>query len=273
MVGTFQLNVEQAKRIAEVKTGKLNSMKIAKTIGFLFLICATLLFSCKKEDELNDVAVKVTLIDENESPIGDNSGVGVVLSRGQEKFQATTDVNGQCVFPGFPFGIFNVKLEKEGFISEYIHSELTHHENDSIAVHSFKMLEMPDIKISIDSITIRPDEGYNFRLWAYGKLYNAEGTPRIQYNGIAYFGDHENVSKDDYILYHYCAIVKHYIKGNNCQIWITNWRFSNLVPPGYDALYIRFYPVPPYPEWLTIREEALGEPSDVFEWIVPNISD
>ena len=89
------------------------------------------------------------------------------------------------------------------------------------------MLEIPDIKITIDSIEISPDFDYTWRLFAYGKLFNAQVPPRMQYDGIVYFGDTENVSKDDYILYHYAAIIKHYIDGDNCQIWLTRWIFDD----------------------------------------------
>lgn len=245
-------------------------MKVFKFIKHFALIGLLLVFSCTKEDKLNDVVVNVKLIDENYYAYDDHSGVKVILSRGQEEFQEITDSNGDCIFSNFPYGIFNVKLEKEGFVSQYITPELTNHENDSSNVHSYQMVEIPDIKISIDSINVSPDWNYNWRLIAFGKLYNTQGTPQISYTGIANFGDTENVSKDDYILYHYCEIIKYYIDGDNCQIWITRWRFDDLIPPGYDTLYIRFYPTPIYPEWIKIREDALGEPSDVYEWIVPD---
>jgi hypothetical protein len=60
-----------------------------------------------------------------------------------------------------------------------------------------------------------------------------------------------------------------YIKGNNCQIWIPNWTNPYLVPPGYDSLYVRVYPRAAHPEWLEIREEAFGIPSEVYKWAIP----
>ena len=129
-------------------------------------------------------------------------------------------------------------------------------------------MEIPNYQISFDSIKRKPVIEDNLRLYGYGKLHNTKGLPKIQYQSIAYFSNKVGVSKDDYLFYHFGAIIIHYINGDNCQIWITNCTNSYLVPPGYDTLYVRIYPIATYPEWLEIREEAFGVPSDVYKWVI-----
>jgi len=98
---------------------------------------------------------------------------------------------------------------------------------------------------------------------------NIKGLPKIQYSTIVYFSNNINVSKDNYLFYHFGAVMYFYINCNNCQIQVSNWIYPYLVPPGYDTLYVRVYPRAAYPEWLDIREDAFGIPSEVYKWVVP----
>lgn len=240
--------------------------KISKIIS---LICLILFFGCNKEDELSDVTLNIKLIDENDYPVENGSNIIVTLTRGQENYSETTTSNGNCTFESLPHGVFNVELKKDGFISEYIAPKLSYYEIDSIDVHQFKMLEIPQYTVSIDSITRSYEMDYETRLYGYGTLHNIKGIPKIQYRLIAYFSDNEDVSKNNYTFYHYTTILGWKIANNSCELMITNWVNSFIVPPEADTLYVRFYPCARYPDWGPIREEAFGSPSDAFKWIVP----
>ncbi len=254
-----------------VQIGKFNStkMRILGTVKLIISVGIFLLASCKKQETPTNIVVNVNLIDENEYVITNNSGINITLSDGQENFMGVTGSNGECTFNNLPYGTFNVKFEKSGFISEYINPVLSHNENDSINFHSYKMLEIPNFEISLDSINRKSKVGDNSRLYGYGKLHNTKGLPKIQYETIVYFSNNINVSKDNYLFYHFGAVMIFYINGNNCQIWMSNPLISYLVPPGYDTLYVRVYARAAHPEWLDIREEAFGVPSDVYKWVIP----
>lgn len=243
-------------------------MRIFRTVKIIISVGILFLASCKKQDVPANVVVDVNLIDENEYAITNNSDIHITLSEGQNKFAGVTGSNGEYTFNNLPYGTFNVQFEKSGFISEYINPVLQHDENDSINSHSYKMLEIPNYQISFDSINRKSAIGDNSRLYGYGKLHNTKGVPKIQYSTIVYFSDNINVSKDNYLFYHFGAVMYFYINGNNCQIQISNWINPYLVPPGYDSLYVRVYPRAAYPEWLYIREEAFGVPSEVFKWVI-----
>ena len=51
-------------------------------------------------------------------------------------------------------------------------------------------------------------------------------------------------------------------------MWITSW-YGRLIQGDYDTLYVKVYPCAFYSDWLTLRKEGLGTPSEVFEWKVP----
>jgi len=244
-------------------------MRIFKTVKLLASVGIFLFANCKKQDIPTSIVVDVNLIDENGYAIAGNSGINITLSDGQEKFQGVTGSNGECTFNNLPYGTFNVQFEKSGFISEYINPGLLHNVNDSTNFHPYKMLEIPNYQISLDSIKTKSETGDNSRLYGYGKLHNTKGLPKIQYETIVYFSNNINVSKDNYLFYHFGAVLYWYINGNNCQIQISNWTNPYLVPPGYDTLYVRVYPRAAHPEWLDIREDAFGVPSEVFIWVVP----
>ena len=244
------------------------SLSVAGILRMLFPVLVFLsFFGCEKEQPLPDATVKVKLYDENWREVTDNSGVEVSLIRGDEKYQGVTDGRGELLFSRMPYGVFQVSLKKEGFVSYDIAPELTVHEDDSVDVHPFMMYQVPGFTVAFDSLWLAPNNRERF--YGSGKFLRYNGPPLIQYNAIVYFGTDSNVSKDNYLFLHYGAIIIHYITGDRFTIWITNWVNQFLVPAGYDKLYVRVYPVAPYHDWITIRNEALGTPSEVFEWRVP----
>lgn len=240
-------------------------MKKLKFIRLVISVILIILTACHKNDLQNNVVVKVNLLDENEYPVTDNSGINITLSGEKQKFTGSTDSNGKCTFYDFPVGKFKLTLQKTGFISQYIDPELTAQITDSTNVHTYKMLEIPAYRVAIDSFR-KVNVQDNYLLVAKGKITNTKGLPKIQYDGLAFFGNTPNVSKDDYLFYHYFSISGSKIIGNNCEYRITNWKNTYLVPPTANTLYVKLYPMATYPEWTEMRDEALGTPSDVFEW-------
>lgn len=240
-------------------------MKNLNLLNLLFVLLI-ITAACDNEPDSRNVKVVVQLEDENQFELSDKSGVRVTLERGEEQYAGITGADGRFEFQQLPYGVFKVKLEKEGFITYNTAPEISNRLTDSVFTHSFHMSAVPQYTISVDSISI-PDPDEHYRFYAYGKLGNLKAMPRIQYNAIAFFGDNPQVSKDNYLFHHYVAILSRKIEDNgNCEIWITNWVNNFLVPEGAEKLYVKIYPEAWYFDWITIREEAFGEPSEVYEW-------
>lgn len=244
-------------------------MRIFKTIKTIASICLIILLSCNKEDDLSEVVVGIKLMDENGYEVENKAGVKVTLSRGQEIFSRTTNSIGESYFDNLSYGFFNVQLEKEGFISEFVEHELTNSENDSINVQAYTMHEIPNYRLSLDSIYI-PDKNPSERIFGFGKISNQKGNVYIHYFSRLFVNDTPNVSKDNFLYYLYGYIRKEKINGDNFEIWITDLPNNGyFFPSGYDSLFVRIYPYAHTAKFLPLREEALGVPSDVFKWVVP----
>lgn len=234
---------------------------------FPILICfCVLVLGCKRENDGSNLVLKIKLFDENGFSVSDESGTKILLSRGQETFQGVTDSKGEYRFRNFPYGIFNVQLERKGFISEFKNPELTYQDNDTLDVHTYNMVEIPNFEIIIDSITKSTSsyDGY----FGYAKLKSTNGKPLIQYNSRVYFSDKNDVSKDNYLFFLYGPILTSFINGDECIVWIRDMHSDNPVPSGYETLYVRIYPKAFNGDWYLFREEALGKPSAVFKWKV-----
>ena len=234
---------------------------------FPVLICFFVLTSsCKKENDVSNFVVRVKLFDENDYSVSDKSGVKILLSRGLESFHGVTDSKGECSFSNFPYGIFNVKLERNGFISESGNPELTSHLTDTTNIYNYNMVEVPNFEIVIDSIakSTSTRDGY----YGYSRLRNTKGIPLIQYNSRVYFSDKADVSKDNHLFYLYGPILIWFIDGDKCIVLIRNINGGNLIPSGYETLYVRVYPTASVSDWFILREEAFGKPSEVFKWKV-----
>jgi hypothetical protein len=244
----------------------LSSRKSTNHLKLIYLFLFFVPAACEKEEELQDIEVKVQLINENGFSMDDRSGVAITLSRGSETFHGISDDQGKYVFSDLPFGIFNVLLENDGFISDLIQPELINHKGDSIWSYDFRMVEIPNYRLRIDSIIIDP--AFGEKLLAFGEIYNTKGLPAIQLGMRVFFSDTPDVSKDNYLYYHFGTILKRLINDGYYEMWITNWHGS-LIQGNSDKLYVRVYPCAFYNEWLKLRKEGLGTPAEVFEWVVP----
>lgn len=231
----------------------------------IFLSVCILLSACEKEEDLQDIEVEVKLIDENDYPLPDHSGTEITLSRGNETYTGITDENGRYVFHSFPYGIFKVSLEQEDFISAVSQPELVNHKGDSVLVHRFRMVEIPHFQLTIDSITVK---SFGDKLLAFGEIFNTRGEVAHQYGARVFFSNTPDVSKDNYLYYHFGTLLKRLIHNGRYEMWITSW-FGSLIQGDYDTLYVKVYPCAFYHDVLTLRKEGLGTPTEVFEWEVP----
>jgi len=245
----------------------ISSMQSKSHSVILMIICFALLFiRCEKERESNDIVVNINMLDENENTITDKSGVDISLSSGKATFHGITDVQGQYIFKGLPYDIFNVTLKKPEYISYLIQNELSNSKEDSTLIRNFTIIEVPKYQITIDSIISESEFGEI--LVGYGKFKNTKGLPKIQYRALLYFNNNSGVSNENYLFYHYATILRWKINGDNCVLRITNWVNQYLIPPGYNSLYVRLYPSATYSDWGIIRPEAFGIPSDVYKWVI-----
>jgi len=242
-------------------------MKMIKQISPILICFFVLMLGCKKDNNVSNLVLRIKLFDENGYSVSDKSGAKIILTRGLESFHGETDSKGECSFGDFPYGIFNVQLKKNGFISEFMNTELTFHENDTLSVHTCNMVEVPNFEISIDSIA-KSTSIFNTGYFGYSRLKNVKGKPLIQYNSRVYFSDKADVSKDNYLFYLYGPILTSFINGDKCIVWIRNLNGGNLIPPGYETLFVRIYPHAFNGDWYMLRDEVLGKPSEVFKWKV-----
>lgn len=234
----------------------------------VLLIFCLFVLGCEKENENPNLIIKAKLIDENGYALVDNSGVNVRLIRGQELYQGTTDSKGECSFPDFPYGIFNVQFEKNGYISEYRNPQITYHDTDTSNVFSYNLVEVPKYEIVIDSITKSRHQYSTNGYYGYARLKNMKGKPSIQLSSRVYFSDKSDVSSEKYLFFHYGPMLIFLINGDKCIVWIRSDGEKTYIPPGYDTLYVRVYPIALNGDWYIVREEALGKPSEVFKWKV-----
>lgn len=241
-------------------------MRYFNLFGFLCLLLIVVLIACEKEEGLQDIEVSVKLIDQNWYPLTDYSGVSVTVTRGNETYQGITNEHGKYVLSKLPYGIFNVKLEKDGFISELIRPEIINHTSDSVWLHSFRMVEIPNFGLTIDSIFLKSRN--EDRAFAYGDITDLKGMPAVQYGLRLFFSNTPDVSKDNYQFYHFGTIMGRLIKNGRYEMWISNFS-GGILEGDYDTLYVRVYPCAFYTEWTKLRKEGLGIPAEVFKWVLP----
>lgn len=246
----------------------MNLLRSKKIIAFNLLL-TFFAFGCNNEDVSNNITVKVNSVAENEQTVADQSGVQIELTRGSAIFTGVTDHTGRYIFKNLPYGIFNVKLSKPGFISDLIAPELSNQTTDSTLERNYRMLKIPQFKLEIDSIAM-PPAGETYRMYAFGRITNLLEPKTFQYAARVFFSDKPDVTYENNVFWHYGYVLRTAIENDKCRIGITNWHHSWLIPAGYDSLFVRIYPCVSYFEWTTRRDEALGTPSDVFLWHIKN---
>lgn len=241
-------------------------MRYFKFIGILCLLSVIVPIACEKQEGFQDVDVIVKLTDQNWYPGTDHSGVTVALTGGNETFTGITNQYGKTVFPKLPYGSFNVTLEKDGYIPDLIGPFVINNTSDSVWSYFFQMVEIPSFRITIDSIFYKSK--MDDRAFAYGNITGLKGMPAVQYGLRVFFGNTPDVSKGNYLFYHFGTIMGRLIKDGRYEMWISSW-YGSMIQGNSDTLYMRVYPCAYYQEWTKLRKEGLGNPSEVFEWVLP----
>lgn len=130
------------------------------------------------------------------------------------------------------------------------------------------MHEIPNYQLSLDSIYI-PNNYPNDRIYGFGEILNRKGDEYAYYYSRLYISETPDVSKEHYLHYLYGYINSEKNNGNNCEIWIKDLQDNGYFSPfDYDTLYVRLYAYASTARFVPLREEALGEPSEVFKWVV-----
>jgi hypothetical protein len=244
----------------------IGAMKYFKFFGIIFLLLVFVPIACEKGKGFQDVDVIVKLTDQNWYKLNDHSGVTVALTRGNETFKGITNEYGKTIFPKLPYGSFNVTLEKEGFIPDLIGPFVINNTSDSVWSYFFQMVEIPTFRITIDSIFYK--SRMDDRAFAYGNITDLKGMPAVQYGLRVFFSITPDVSKDNYLFYHFGTIMGRLIKDGRYEMWINNWS-GGVLEGDYDTLYVRVYPCAFYSEWTKLRKEGLGTPAEVYKWVLP----
>lgn len=156
----------------------ISTMKYLRIIRLLYLYLVLVPFACEKKEGFQDIDVIVKLTDQNWYPGTDHSGVTVALTQGNGTFKGITNENGKSVFPKLPYGIFNVTLEKEGYIPDLIGPLVINNTSDSVWSYFFQMVEIPSFRITIDSIFYKSK--MDDRAFAYGNITGLKGMPAVQ---------------------------------------------------------------------------------------------
>jgi len=235
---------------------------------FYISLCIFLFIGCSEKEEYltGEINGYVSAYDENGYSISDREGFNITLKNDSLSFYQKTGQEGWYSFEDMPYGNYKIDIQKEGFIQDNINAIIHHIGGYSPTFNAFAVHEIPDYEVSIDSIILEPTFGQ--RLWAYSKITNTKGLPKGQYELMVYFNDDKDVTKDNYMFYHYGCILKNTISEGLCIMWVNRWVYSYLYPDGYDSLFVRAYPRANYYDWLTVRKEAFGTPSEVFKWII-----
>ena len=221
---------------------------------------------CERDEVVltGEITGYLKVYDENSYSISEKDKFEITLKNDSLTESCITDDAGWFSFKNIPNGNYSAEVKKDGFIQDEKKVVIHHIGGYSPTFKAITMHRIPQFQISIDSIIVEPT--YGERLWAYSHISNYTDLPKIQYEVMVYFNDTENVSKDDYLFYHYGSILPRNILGDQCIMWVSMWDYNFLYPDGYDSLYVRGYPRANYLDWFTLREEAFGTPSEVFKW-------
>lgn len=247
---------------------RLNSLKMTQIKYYLIAIVLIInILGCKKSQEnpAGNIIVNISLQDQYGYNSSDKSGISIDLSSGTKSYSGITNTQGTCTFETMTSGLYRFKLNKTGYISNSSSPEISHKSDSIQTVASFEMTQIPTYNLTIDSIAFSTENDQ--RLFSYGNIINIDRPPSIQFGFIAYFGDNNQVSKDNYLFYHFGSILYYQITGTKYMSWVTAIVYP-LLSSTNSTLYVRFYPKEKYFDWTTIRTESYGTPSGVFKWVI-----
>lgn len=211
-----------------------------------------------------DIIGYVEVVDENNYPLPDMSGVHVSLIDDTTLYHSYTDQTGRFFFQNIEYGNYQIGLEKAGYLKSNVDYSLHHLGGYSPTLAKYWLYEIPKFELVIDSIDFN---GMYDRTTFYFEITGGTGLPRYGYYIRCFCRDTPAVSKDDYVSTDVGWISSLYTDGQLATgyVYMYDYRFYQLVS---DTVYICIYPQAWGQDLYEYNPEALGKASNVVGFVV-----
>ncbi|HLF32596.1 MAG TPA: carboxypeptidase-like regulatory domain-containing protein [Cyclobacteriaceae bacterium] len=243
-----------------------------------FLILLLILAGCdgnNPKPNSGDIIGTVKIEDENQLILQDRSGVKVEITNNYNSFSTITNSTGEFNFEDTPFGIYELKLSKEGYMDLNKYDQTTldpvpnefSHTGDSLPtrLNDNIIFQIPEFEFHLDSARYVPELDYTDVL-IFGPPPNDDVTPVYGYYPLfCFFNTGPDVSKDEFIFYKFgfMSFFRRYPEWDPPLIEIE-W-VSELENTEADSVFICVYTVSRSEnEFLPLHFEALGKPSNIL---------
>lgn len=241
----------------------------------LLFFCIILFIApgCRQDPETmtGEITGIVNLYSQSNLKLRDCSGVKVDLYQNSELIGSTlTDIYGEFHFMDLQYGKYQVDLQKDNYIKNYLPNIFNHVGGNATTVVNCYMHEIPDYEVTIDSIKIIEPGYFN----VYLKVNNDTIIPfvnnpypftttTIGYSGatadlspVKYLGYAQGYMTDLSFMYeHKKEAIRVLFTGNT----------GNFRPVESDSVYFRIYPIALGQSNVLdgFDIKALGKPSNV----------
>lgn len=237
-------------------------LRLTITVFFLFILSG-----CEENDTTllsGDIIGNVELVNENNYPLQDMSGVHVSLIDDTTTNHSYTDQTGRFIFQNIQYGNYQIDLEKTGFLKSDVDYSLHHLGGYSPTLVKYWLYEIPKFELVIDSLEF---DGKYYRSTFYFEMKGSAGLPRYGYFIRCFCSDNPDISKDNYVSTDAGWISSSDTDGQFATgyIYLFDYRFNQLVS---DTIYIRTYPQAWGQDLYEYNPESLGKPSNVISFMV-----
>jgi hypothetical protein len=233
------------------------------TSPIIFLLFILFLGGCITDEVLlpGDITGTISATDENGYKV-DPGGISVTLTNDSLSFNEVTGGDGWYRFHEIPMGNYTVEVEKEGYVPSESHLLVRHIGGFSPTISNFSIQEVPQYSLRVDSVSAETRSSRD-ELMIYGSFQNRTGKPRVGYGIRLFVHNSPNVSHAVYTDTSYGYIMDRGITGDNFEFQTEIWRFYE----KGETVYFCIYPLANISDWYVPRKEALGPPSEIFEWV------
>jgi hypothetical protein len=258
----------------------LYPMKNLAGICFILVLFA----GCKKDEEIikGSITGMVLYVDQYHSENSLYTRVGladaVVSLYSDSTFLNTTlsDQNGNYTFTNVPYGKYDIRLQKQGFVTYQPSYLLYHAGGDCPTISDVLMEEIPTFQLTIDSAKFY--DGFDFIM--YLKLDGKPNFPVLSFGGpvMVYASDSPDVTNENYKSKGVADMfdIKSWFPFELCPLYAetmaTTWygMDNNFYGMSKDMIYVRIYPAP-YSQiefgYYNINPAFLGKPSNVIKLV------
>lgn len=239
-----------------------------KVSFLIYIVLYTYLISCTTQEETGmltgEISGKITLLDQNQYYMHNNSGVSIEIINKELKFEAITDSNGYFSIKDIPYNTYSVSVSKEGFYAENNNIRVNHVGGISSTIVDYYLQQIPVYKIYIDSLvldTITYQYSDQFRL--YGTIAENNREPYYRFYSLrGFISDKPEISSDLY-LFNNCAFIDSF-EGNKISGYFP--QFFNMEFKKYGTLYFLFYPEPLGICNIYPARRFFGKPSNIVSY-------